>query len=118
MRDAYDMVVIGGGPAGQGAAELAAFYGRSVLLVQDGPPGGAVTTTGGVPTKTLREFARHIRDVGPEAMDPEQALRKTNRKFRHRFGYVERELAGQGKALRDSSVMEMEELWQEAKSKA
>ena len=74
MRDAYDMVVIGGGPAGQGAAELAAFYGRSVLLVQDGPPGGAVTTTGGVPTKTLREFARHVRDVGPEAMAPEQAL--------------------------------------------
>ena len=74
MRDAYDTVVIGGGPAGQGAAELAAFYGRSVLLVQDGPPGGAVTTTGGVPTKTLREFARHVRDVGPEAMAPEQAL--------------------------------------------
>lgn len=49
-------------------------------------------------------------------VDPEQALRKTNRKFRHRFGYVERELAGQGKTLRDSSVMEMEELWQEAKN--
>ena len=51
-------------------------------------------------------------------VDPEQALRKTNRKFRHRFGYVERELAGQGKTLRDSSVAEMEELWQEAKNKA
>ena len=32
-------------------------------------------------------------------VDPEQALRKTNRKFRHRFGHVERELAGQGKTL-------------------
>ena len=51
-------------------------------------------------------------------VDPEQALRKTNRKFRHRFGYVERELAGQGKTLHDSSVAEMEELWQEAKMKA
>lgn len=50
-------------------------------------------------------------------VDPEQALRKTNRKFRHRFGYVERELAGQGKTLSDSSVAEMEKLWQEAKNK-
>ncbi len=50
-------------------------------------------------------------------VDPEQALRKTNRKFRRRFGHVERGLASQGKALRESSVAEMEELWQEAKSK-
>jgi tetrapyrrole methylase family protein/MazG family protein len=51
-------------------------------------------------------------------VDPEQALRKTNRKFRHRFGYVEKELAGKGKKLSDSSVAEMEELWQEAKKTA
>jgi tetrapyrrole methylase family protein/MazG family protein len=51
-------------------------------------------------------------------VDPEQALRKTNRKFRHRFGYVEKELAGRGKVLSDSSVAEMEELWQEAKKTA
>ena len=50
-------------------------------------------------------------------VDPEQALRKTNRKFRGRFGHVEQALNGQGKALRESSVAEMEELWQEAKSK-
>ena len=73
MRDTYDLVVVGGGPAGQAAAELAAFYGRRVLIVQDGPPGGAVTTTGGVPTKTLRELARRARDVGPVPL--EQALR-------------------------------------------
>jgi MazG family protein len=48
-------------------------------------------------------------------VDPEQALRKTNRKFRYRFGYVEAALAEKGKTLADSSVAEMEELWQEAK---
>ncbi len=48
-------------------------------------------------------------------VDPEQALRKTNRKFRYRFGHVERELAERGKTLSDSSVAEMEQLWQEAK---
>jgi NAD(P) transhydrogenase len=77
MSDHFDLVVIGGGPAGQSAAELAAFYGRGVLLVQDGPPGGAVTTTGGVPTKTLREVARHVRDVGRDAVPPEHALQAT-----------------------------------------
>jgi uncharacterized protein YabN with tetrapyrrole methylase and pyrophosphatase domain len=51
-------------------------------------------------------------------VDPEQALRKTNRKFRYRFGYVEQELAKKGKTLNESSVDEMEDLWQEAKKTA
>jgi MazG family protein len=49
-------------------------------------------------------------------VDPEQALRRTNAKFRQRFGYIERRLAGQGKSLEASSIEEMEALWQEAKS--
>jgi uncharacterized protein YabN with tetrapyrrole methylase and pyrophosphatase domain len=48
-------------------------------------------------------------------VDPEQALRKTNAKFRRRFGYVEQKLAERGKSARESSVEEMESLWQEAK---
>ena len=48
-------------------------------------------------------------------VDPEQALRKTNAKFRRRFGYVEQQLAGRGRKLTDSNIEEMEELWQEAK---
>jgi len=48
-------------------------------------------------------------------VDPEQALRKTNAKFRRRFGHVERRLAERGKKLEQSSIEEMEELWQEAK---
>jgi len=48
-------------------------------------------------------------------VDPEQALRKTNAKFRQRFGYVEQKLAERGKSARESSVEEMELLWQEAK---
>jgi NAD(P) transhydrogenase len=51
----YDLVVIGAGPAGESAAELAAFLGRSVVIVEKNKPGGVVTTTGGAPTKTLRE---------------------------------------------------------------
>ena len=48
-------------------------------------------------------------------VDPEQALRKTNAKFRRRFGYVEQKLAERGRSTRESSVEEMESLWQEAK---
>jgi nucleoside triphosphate diphosphatase len=48
-------------------------------------------------------------------VDPEQALRKTNAKFRRRFGYIERKLAERGKTPSDSNIEEMEALWQEAK---
>jgi MazG family protein len=48
-------------------------------------------------------------------VDPEQALRKTNAKFRERFGYIERKLAERGKSPRESNIQEMEALWQEAK---
>jgi MazG family protein len=48
-------------------------------------------------------------------VDPEQALRKTNAKFRRRFGYIEQKLAERGKKPADSNIEEMEALWQEAK---
>lgn len=48
-------------------------------------------------------------------VDPEQSLRATNAKFRKRFAHVERRLAEQGKTLGESTVSEMEALWQEAK---
>jgi MazG family protein len=59
---------------------------------------------------TIVNLARFLK------VDPEQALRKTNQKFRKRFGHVERSLAGQGKRLQESSIEEMEALWQEAKT--
>jgi tetrapyrrole methylase family protein/MazG family protein len=48
-------------------------------------------------------------------VDPEQALRKTNAKFRRRFGYIEDRLRDQGKGFGDSDINEMEDLWQQAK---
>jgi MazG family protein len=48
-------------------------------------------------------------------VDPEQALRRSNAKFRRRFGYVEQKLAERGKQPSESSLEEMEALWQEAK---
>lgn len=48
-------------------------------------------------------------------VDPEQALRKTNGRFRKRFAYVERQIAASGKDVSEISLDRMEEFWQEAK---
>ena len=48
-------------------------------------------------------------------VDPEQALRKTNTKFRRRFAHVEAGLETSGKTPAEASVDEMEALWQSAK---
>jgi MazG family protein len=48
-------------------------------------------------------------------VDPEQALRRSNAKFRQRFAHVERRLAAQGKTVAGAPMDELEALWQEAK---
>ncbi len=49
------------------------------------------------------------------SLDPESALRKTNRKFRRRFEYLEDRLRAQDRKPDDASLAEMESLWQESK---
>jgi NAD(P) transhydrogenase len=54
----YDLVVIGGGPAGITAATEVSSFGKSVALVDSHQEiGGAGINTGTVPSKTLRETA-------------------------------------------------------------
>ncbi|MDR3747192.1 MAG: nucleoside triphosphate pyrophosphohydrolase [Acidobacteriota bacterium] len=48
-------------------------------------------------------------------LDPESALRKTNRKFRRRFQYLEDQLRQKGRRPSEASLGEMELLWQESK---
>ncbi len=45
----------------------------------------------------------------------EDALRKTNQKFTERFAQVEAELKKRGKTVEDSSLEEMDEIWNEVK---
>ena len=49
------------------------------------------------------------------SLDPESALRRTNRKFRRRFEYLEAKLREQGRKPAEASLEEMESLWQESK---
>ncbi|HEY3242982.1 MAG TPA: FAD-dependent oxidoreductase, partial [Phycisphaerae bacterium] len=54
----YDLVVLGGGPAGIYGATTASLYGKRVALVhRHHELGGADVNTGTVPSKTLRETA-------------------------------------------------------------
>lgn len=57
----YDLIVIGSGPAGEKGAAQAAYFGKSVALIEREPVlGGACVNTGTIPSKTLRESALHL----------------------------------------------------------
>jgi NAD(P) transhydrogenase len=57
----FDLVVIGGGAAGEKGAAQAAFFGKKVALIEKEPVlGGAMVNTGTLPSKTLRETALYL----------------------------------------------------------
>ncbi|MEM8950942.1 MAG: MazG nucleotide pyrophosphohydrolase domain-containing protein [Pseudomonadota bacterium] len=58
---------------------------------------------------TIANLARHLK------IDPEKALRRTNHKFEQRFRAVEQALEKDGRAMNDTPLDELEELWQSAK---
>jgi MazG family protein len=57
----------------------------------------------------VTNIARHLQ------VEPEAALKLTNRKFRRRFRHVERGLRASGRELGSATLDEMETLWQQAK---
>jgi len=59
----------------------------------------------------LVNLARFLR------IDPEDALRRTIEKFISRFQYIERSLRKKGTSIHQSSLAEMDCLWEEAKGK-
>ena len=61
---AYDLVVIGSGPAGQRAAIAAAKLGRKVAVVERHPDvGGGCIHRGTIPSKTLREVVAYLSGI-------------------------------------------------------
>ena len=49
-------------------------------------------------------------------VEPETALKKTNRKFRRRFKFIEQNLKAGEKNFEDTNLQEMDALWNEAKN--
>ena len=54
-------------------------------------------------------LARHLKH------DPENALRRANRKFERRFRFIEQALREQGLSIQDRTLDELDALWGEAK---
>ena len=59
----FDLIVVGGGPAGVTAALRARELGASVALVERGRLGGTCTNDGCAPTRVLAKAARLVRDA-------------------------------------------------------
>jgi len=49
------------------------------------------------------------------ALDPESALKQTNRKFKRRFQWMEENLKAQGRSPQEASMTELDALWEQAK---
>ena len=50
-------------------------------------------------------------------INPDTALERTNQKFIRRFNYLEEKTIQQGRSLKDMTLAEMDEIWNEAKAK-
>ena len=66
----YDLIILGGGPAGYNAAERAGHAGLKTLVIEERALGGVCLNEGCIPTKTLLysakiyEYAKHAKDYG------------------------------------------------------
>ena len=66
----YDLIVIGGGPAGYNAAERAGHAGLKTLVIEERALGGVCLNEGCIPTKTLLysakiyDYAKHSKEYG------------------------------------------------------
>lgn len=68
-------------------------------------------------TKELGDFLFSVINAARlYKLNPDNALEMTNQKFIHRFNYVEDHSLKQGKNLKEMTLEEMDELWNEAKA--
>ena len=77
--------------------------------ISSGAPGKRITDELGDVLFAVANLARKL------GVDPEQALRGTNRKFERRFQQVEQTLAGRGKHPQQATLAEMDAIWEQAK---
>jgi dihydrolipoamide dehydrogenase len=63
MSEKYDLIVIGGGPGGLTAAEIAAGKKKRVLIIEKEGWGGTCTHRGCIPTKALLSCSKYFADL-------------------------------------------------------
>jgi MazG family protein len=90
-------------------AELKAAIADAPKPGKDGPAKRVAEEFGDL-LFVMANIARHL------GVDPEEALREANAKFVRRFRSIEAALAAEGRTPEDSSLEEMDQLWDEAKA--
>lgn len=105
MKNEYDIIVIGSGPGGEGAAMQAAKAGKHVAVIDDLPVGGNCTHRTTIPSKVLRHAVRQLAEIGKFENANHQNLVKTaesviRQQVKLRRGFYERNLVDiiQGRA--------------------
>ena len=103
----YDLIILGGGPAGYNAAERAGHAGLKTLVIEERALGGVCLNEGCIPTKTLLysaqiyDYAKHGKDYGvtfgSAAIDHAFVVNRKN-------GVVKQLVSGVGAKLKKSGV--------------
>ena len=103
----YDLIILGGGPAGYNAAERAGHAGLKTLVIEERALGGVCLNEGCIPTKTLLysakiyDYAKHSRDYGVSfgsaAIDHAFVVNRKN-------GVVKQLVSGVGAKMKKSGV--------------
>ena len=76
-NSAFDLVVIGSGPAGEKAAVKGAYHGKRVAIIEkEAKVGGAGVNTGTLPSKTLKETAIYYSGHGERGLYRSEVARK------------------------------------------
>src|SRR5438552_19085338 len=98
----YELVVIGGGPAGEKGAAQAAYFGHRTALIEKAVElGGACINTGTLASKTLRESALFLSGFKTRQLYGIEAMVKkdiTLGDFMHRKNYVQEKERARAKA--------------------
>ncbi|MDG4648806.1 nucleoside triphosphate pyrophosphohydrolase [Roseibacterium sp. SDUM158017] len=84
---------------------------RELAEARNGAPHDRIEDEMGDLLFVVANLARHLK------VDPEAALRRANAKFTRRFAHIEARLAELGKRPGDSTLDEMDALWNEAKAR-
>ena len=92
--------------------KLAEEIGELQAEIDSGAPADRLEDELGDMLFCVANLARHLK------VDPEEALRRTNRKFERRFRAVEDSFAAEDRDIAEASLDEMEERWQTAKTTA
>ena len=103
----YDLIILGGGPAGYNAAERAGHAGLKTLVIEERALGGVCLNEGCIPTKTLLysakiyDYAKHSADYGvtfgSATIDHAFVVKRKN-------GVVKQLVAGVGAKMKKSGV--------------